>query len=80
MPDPTPMPVLNLLDLAAGLRKIAADIEAGDLQGARNVAVVIEMPDRREVAAFGPVGHPLYVAGLLYGGAQDLVGLDPSRD
>lgn len=80
MPDPTPMPVLNLLDLAAGLRKIAADIEAGDLQGARNVAVVIEMPDRREVAAFGPAGHPLYVAGLLYGGAQDLVGLDPSGD
>ena len=42
MPDPTPLPVLNLLDLAAG--------------------------------------HPLYVAGLLYGGAQDLVGLDPSGD
>lgn len=33
MTNPTPLPVLNLLDLAAGLRKVAADIEAGDLQG-----------------------------------------------
>lgn len=76
MPDPTPLPVLNLLDLAAGLRKIAADIEASDLQGAVNVALVVEMPDRRVVAAFGPAGSPLYVAGLLLAGAQELAGLD----
>lgn len=76
MPDPTPLPVLNLLDLAAELRKIAADIEAGDLQGAVNVALVVEMPDQRVVAAFGPAGSPLYVAGPLLGGAHDLVDLD----
>ena len=76
MPDPVAIPVLNLLDLAAGLRRIADDIEAGDLRDARNVAVVVEMPDRRVVAAFGPAGSPLYVAGLLLAGAQELAGLD----
>lgn len=75
MPDPMPLPVLNLLDLAAGLRKVAADIEAGDLQGAVNVALVVEMPDRRVVSAFGPAGHPLYVAGLLLAGAQEVAGI-----
>lgn len=76
MPDPVELPVLNLLDLAAGLRRIADDIEAGDLRETRNVAVVVDLPDRRVVAAFGPAGSPLYVAGLLLGGAHDLVDLD----
>lgn len=76
MPDPVNLPALNLLDLAADLRRIADDIEAGDLRETRNVAVVVDLPDRRVVAAFGPAGSPLYVAGPLLGGAHDLVDLD----
>jgi methyl coenzyme M reductase alpha subunit len=55
--EPTQIPVGNLADIPALLRKLADDIEAGKLGSVHAAAIVLEAPGL-PVYGFGALGHP----------------------